>query len=263
MVSRLAASQDGRWVVIKGNARPGSRGIVTLWDAATGTPTHTWSVGWWDDAFAFGPDGRFLVNRIPGKAFRAWDTTTGVELPAITRLHSDVRTEFTVLGDGRTLLVCDEQTADGFDLTTGEKRLSWKVADNDVLGQPVPATDQRSGLVRALAASPDGKTLAIGVGGDTFVDTTKRKWNVVLVEAETGRVIRRVGTPDAMAERLAFSPDGRWLASNQCVWDVATLKEVRRFPVPRDVTAVAFSPDGRRVATGLANGTTLVWRVGE
>jgi WD40 repeat protein len=264
MVRSVAASPDGRWVVTKGNVRAApSRGVVMLWEAATGTPKHTWTVGWWDDTFAFGPDGRFLVNRLRGKALRAWDRATGADLPAVIRPHDDAGTAFAVLGDGRTLLVCDAQTADGFDLTTGAKRFSWKLAENDVLGEPAAAPNTGWAPVRSVAGSPDGKLLAIGVGGNPAVARSDRKWNVVLVEAETGKVLRRVATPDAMAGLLVFSPDGRWLASERSVWDAATLKEVRRFPEPPLTTAVAFSPDGRRVVTGHSDGTALVWRVGE
>ena len=83
------------------------------------------------------------------------------------------------------------------------------------------------------------------------------------VEAETGKVVRRVRTPDVVPERLAFSPDGRWLAGPDRVWAVATLAEGRQLAGGGGAAALAFSPDSRRLAAGQADGTVVVWPVGE
>ena len=71
--------------------------------------------------------------------------------------------------------------------------------------------------VRALAWSPDSRTLATG-GSDH---------NVQLWHAESGRLIRRISGHDDDVHRLAFSPDGQQLASLDDsgvakIWDVAT-----------------------------------------
>jgi WD40 repeat protein len=55
---------------------------------------------------------------------------------------------------------------------------------------------------------------------------------------------------------LAFSPDGKWLASGGYertihIWDPATGKEIRKWPGPEpNVTSIAFSPDCKLLATG-------------
>lgn len=55
----------------------------------------------------------------------------------------------------------------------------------------------------------------------------------------------------AAADVMAFSPDGKWLATNDGLRlrDTATGRLSRTFPV-YDVRAIDFSPDGKVIAIG-------------
>jgi endonuclease YncB( thermonuclease family) len=71
---------------------------------------------------------------------------------------------------------------------------------------------------------------------------------------------------DEAAFHLAFSPDGKLLAScgepRVKVWDVATGKEVITLEAPEDVRwgrAVAFSPDSKTLAYMLDDGSIRLW----
>jgi WD40 repeat protein len=69
------------------------------------------------------------------------------------------------------------------------------------------------------------------------------------------------------AEAIAFSPDGRYLATGGVdqtikIWDVATGRELRTLTGHvRAVKAVAFSPDAKLLASGGADGKIKLWEI--
>jgi RNA polymerase sigma factor (sigma-70 family) len=117
-----------------------------------------------------------------------------------------------------------------------------------------PATGQQLREVRApgpgvsaIAISSNGKLLAgAGMNGE-----------IVLLDAATGRELRRLGGHLG----VAFSPKGDRLVSGghgaAHIWDIATGKALHTLAVEVDALAVAYSPDGRHVATGSTG--TVIW----
>lgn len=64
-----------------------------------------------------------------------------------------------------------------------------------------------------------------------------------------------------------LSPDGKWLITagvdgTACLWDVATGREVRRFPGhPEGVVSAVFSPDSRTVLVGGYESAAKIWDI--
>ncbi len=138
--------------------------------------------------------------------------------------------------------------------------------ERSVLTVPGVKEFEDAGFLHTLAFSPDGRVLA----ADGTYDASAHLWDVA-----TGRyrgaltsfvVPKGKGRMDCV-ESLAFSPDGRTLATvgydrELRLWDVATghLHAVLRGHVD-GVSAVAYAPDGRTIATGDRSGTVRLWDV--
>ena len=102
--------------------------------------------------------------------------------------------------------------------------------------------------IKAVAFSPDGKTLATG-GSDRLV----KIWDL----ANGHEKLTLVGHADEVRV-LAFSPDGKTLASAGAeadirLWNVADGKEIRKLEGPGNyVMSIAYSADGKYVVSGHA-----------
>jgi WD40 repeat protein len=197
-------------------------------------------------AVAVSPDGKYLLsggggvlkdNKYqPGKENLAilWDLKT--EKPKF-RLegHTDsVRAVAFAPNGKRAATAGEDQKICLWDVETGRKVSTWTTAGG-----------QRPGSVHALAFSPDGRSLVSGGAALTL-------WNVA-----TGKGDRFERQPGFISG-VAFARDGQLVLSGAGdgttrLWNTATGKELRQIPQGNgSVEAVAWSHDGRSVATGLA-----------
>jgi WD40 repeat protein len=129
--------------------------------------------------------------------------------------------------------------------------------------QPVDTLAGHQNIVRAIAFSPDGSRLAVGTGGNS----SQFVYRVSLWDPRDGTLMARSEELNAITWDVAFSPDGKWVAAALDtgivrIWTSDTLGHVTDLAHAGAVNSLAFSPDGRLLAAGVAesgNGVVVVW----
>ena len=140
------------------------------------------------------------------------------------------------------ITVSNDKTIRFWNLETGEP--------TRVLRPPIDRGD--AGRLRAAALSPDNKFLA--VGGESAL---RRRGDhaVYLIDPLEGRVVRTLAGHPAPIRWVAFSPDGKQLAT-ACfdekirLFDVATGAVRQLLGHSRSVVGLDWSPDGRSLISG-------------
>jgi WD40 repeat protein len=215
---------------------------VILWDIATRRIVSTLNEHGDDvNAVAFSPDGVFLASGEENAVVRVWHVGRR-ELVQTIRDFLYPIAWLSFSPDGKSVVVSEVRWENGNCRTT-----VWKYFE----GERQAIIDGQ----RALALSPDGRTLATG-----SPDGTLR-----LLDMATFQEINAVSVHSGEFIVAAFAPEGHVLATGgrDCtvrLWNVSDLR-------PRasmtghlaSVRSVAWSRDGQLLASGADDGQTRLW----
>jgi WD40 repeat protein len=278
-VEAISFSPDGRTIALAG-----SSGVVMLLDPATGQEIgrlagHTAGVA----AVIFSTDGKLVASGSSDRTVRLWDvarkklirTLTG-EIGSIDLLCFSVQNDVLAgaskekaiqlwsVSNGRklgfsntagVLLSVSFLSADT--LTTADA--SGEISTWQLRPKLMPGINKKvdlgAGEAEAVAATRDGKLLAVGNGSGS----------ISLVDSGTTQILRVLDTHTVGYYGATFSNDRQWLASAGFdnavkLWD---LRNGRNVPSLRGhtgrVTAVVFHPDDQRVISASVDHTIRVW----
>lgn len=273
-VRDFAFSHDGKLVGMGGSQTLRFFTVETGKEQATGGG-HRGAVA----TVLITPDGKTMISRGADGTIRRWDTADGKELGQFNEPKGTTSAVFAPDGKSAALASAD-----------GTIRLV-AVAD----GKELHSVKGHQNGTGALAFSPDSKVLASRGSADGTIrlfDAVKggEIRQITLPGANPagpgGVVFIRGGYAGNNGMTLVFSPDGNTLTTSISpfgniimrnpggappaapvgaihMWDVATGKEIRKITLPanRNVTNLAYSPDGRLLAAENADQTISLWEI--
>ena len=238
----LAFSPDGKTLVSSSLDH-----TLRLWDMETKNCLHTLT-GHTKEvrSVAFSPDGKFVVSGSFDSTLKRWNVKTGHCLFTYVGHRVGVRT-VAISPDGHTLVSGDHsQSLRMWDLQRGNCLKSVKGYINWIWS------------IDVQSQSPLFQSPIVVTGG---LDGAIRLWNI-----ETGRCVQTLEGHENWIWQVAFSPDGKTIAScsddeSIRIWDSASGNCVMTLKGHTDggVWTVDFSHDGKTLISGGQDGSIRIW----
>lgn len=266
VVQRISFSPDGNLLVasyipseaqLKQNAQPGqyrvSAGGVRIWDLKSGRELAAINPALQASEAGFSSDGRVLATLGSMGDITLWDTSSGSKLRDLTSSP--------MAGLNQMMTGMGGMTPDQIKkMSRGKPGSMPQMPDlsamsdmmTNMMGSMSAGTMGRT--VTSLAFSPDGRTLAIGgVESKSNIDFA----SMMNPAAQRNKKNSKPPDPDEIMKNMKVEAVGQ-----VTLWDVATGTEIGALKGHgKGVTQVAFSRDGRLLASGSSDNTIRIWDV--
>lgn len=266
VVQRIRFSPDGNLLVVsyspseaqmKQEAQSGqyrvNPGGVRLWDLKSGRELPAINLATQASEAGFSTDGRVLATLGAMGDITLWDTGSGSKLRDLT---SSPMAGLNQMMTGMRGMTPDQLKK----MSRGKPGTMPQMPDlsamsdimTNIMGSMSAGTMGRT--VTSLAFSPDGRTLAIGgVESKSNFDFA----SMMNAAAQKNRKNSKPQDPDEIMKNMKVEAAGQ-----VTLWDVATGTEIGALKDHgKGVTQVAFSRDGRLLASGSSDNTIRIWDV--
>jgi len=255
MVWTIAFSPDGR-IMASGSWDCS----LKLWEVATGALLWSGKHASYVNSVVFSPDGSRLASGGSDSLVRLWNVRSGVQLDT---LPHPGQVSMVAWGPDERLLATGD--AEGY------IRL-WQLKKNDP-ARCLQTIAGHTNWVDGLAFAADGHTLATASWDGIF-----KLWNIstlfdqgedeqLITEITSGRPLQTLSDHAERMNRVAWSPDGRIIASGGFektirLWEVETGSYGSALLGHTNaVTGLAFTPDSHSLLSGSEDGTLRVWDI--
>ncbi len=210
LVRAVAFSPDGALLASASRDQ-----TIGLWDLATGVRLHTLR-GHRDtvNGVGFSPDGALLVSASRDRTVILWDVASGTQLRTLEEGNHGNVTDVAFGPRGEVIA------------SVGSRVRIWDPDSGKALR--FAASGQRASFTPlSLAWSPDGRYLVAGGRVEFFAPNRISRGAIAVADPQTGEEFPRLDGHAALVTSVAYSPDGRTVASGSIdatvgLWDTTS-----------------------------------------